>query len=176
MGKKSRTKREFRDFVASYPKRPASRAEDLRWGVGWGIAFSAFFSLYVLGISVLVGSAEFRHYGLSLGKIIGIYWAAGVLGGLWVGALRKFAARSPGRARLVGAVTGTIVYGCVMIPLQGLSILSVAVAAVVGMPGGYLVTMKWQRRGMFVPLPPILDPGLHAQWRERQRGSRESRR
>lgn len=78
-------------------------ARDLKWGVGYGLAFAAAYSAIVL-VQYLVtgpGVVESRH--ITLGPTIAAYFVGGVVGGALVGLLRPFTRWRVG-ATLIGII------------------------------------------------------------------------
>lgn len=60
-------------------------------GVFGGIAMAVLMSLAALAIAAIGGSRGFEKLGVSVGAVIGTYFAGGILGGLTVGALMPLA-------------------------------------------------------------------------------------
>jgi len=98
--------------------RPSRITGDLRWGVGWGLAFAAAFSLYVGALSLLRGSAQYDRYQMSAWSIIATYFAVGLPGGAALGLLRPLTRSALGVA-FVGWIVGTLVYAGIGIAMKG---------------------------------------------------------
>lgn len=117
------------------------------WGIRRGLYFASGFSVFVLIEYLLLGSAPFSHAGVTLGEVIALYFAAGILAGGLVGILRPLNRTFAG-ATTIGILAAAVVYGLAMITIAGLPnrwhvehwiglmVLSVAV-------GGYLGGDSW---------------------------------
>jgi MFS family permease len=85
-----------------------SRAEprvvrDVRWGIGWGLAFAVGFSLIALVSFAFGDPRQFAEMGLAPATTLGAYAFGGVVGGTLVGLLRPLTRWRAG-AGLVGIV------------------------------------------------------------------------
>ena len=76
---------------------------DMVWGVTFGLAMAALYSLIAIVIYVFAGQEPFAAYEISLGEALIGYWAGGLLGGAIFGVLRPLA-RKPFGAIVVGIV------------------------------------------------------------------------
>ena len=81
----------------------ASLIGNLRWGVGFGLAFAAVYSLYVTMLYLVEGSQPFDRLHTSLLQMIAIYAIGGVTAGTVVGVMRPYL-----RARLVAILVGIL--------------------------------------------------------------------
>ena len=68
------------------------------WGVRWGTVLASAFALFALIQYGLLGSAMERSAGFSLGDVLSIYIAGGVVGGAVVGLALPLARRKLGSA------------------------------------------------------------------------------
>jgi hypothetical protein len=68
----------------------ARLGRNLRTGLRWGVAYSAVYSAYVVGLWVFRGDAPFEHNNTTLGAVLLAYWGSGVLVGAMVGILLPF--------------------------------------------------------------------------------------
>jgi hypothetical protein len=121
--------------------KPRDIARDIRWGVGNGLFYALGFSGLVLVLALFRGSTEYPEYGTTTWRIIRVYFAAGVLGGLVLGWLRPVTSRRWG-ARAVGALIGTIVYGSAMLATDIPRSAGLVIALVLGIPMGALLGNK----------------------------------
>lgn len=76
---------------------------NLRWGVGLGLAFAAFYSLYVTAWYLIEGSQPFDRLHTSLLMVIASYAFGGVTAGAFVGVMRPYL-----RIRLVAILVGIL--------------------------------------------------------------------
>ena len=76
------------------------------------------FSVYVLLLTLLRGSARFETYGMTTWGIIATYYGAGLAVGALVGVLRPLTRWALG-AVMVGAVGGICVYGAIAYAMDG---------------------------------------------------------
>jgi hypothetical protein len=129
-------------------------SRDLRWGLGNGLFYAAGFSALVLVLALFRGSTDYPEYGTTTWRVIRVYFAAGVLGGLLVGWLRPITSHRWG-ARTVGALVGTVVYGSAMLATDIPSSAGVVIALVLGMPMGALLGNKqWKESQPDDATPP----------------------
>lgn len=77
---------------------PARLARNVKWGTSWGLAFGAFYSIWVLVLFAFSGTAAFDRLRITLPKAIMFYMLGGLVVGAIVGVLR------PLSTRLAGAV------------------------------------------------------------------------
>ena len=125
------------------PPSAAHRAvSDVLWGVGWGSAMAAAFSLFVGAQALLDGGASVRGSGTSVGRVIATYWVAGVGAGAVLGLLRPMLPRALGRA-LAGWVCGAVVYGCIGLARDGwtpeLPRMAATLGLLVGVPAALIL-------------------------------------
>jgi hypothetical protein len=118
MGRKSRSKREFRAEVQAEMSRPRTRWEFVKEGIAFGIGMAVLLSLLVTLHSLARGTFHYEEYGVSTWAIVGAYCVAGASAGPLVGLLRGSAMRRS-RAVMLGVAGGVIVYGVVAIVLSG---------------------------------------------------------
>ena len=83
--------------------------DEVRSGIGWGIAFATCFSALVVLMAVLRGSTRYPD-GLATWHVLAFYYSAGILGGAVYGLLR------PWQHRRIGKLTSAwvilyLVYG-----------------------------------------------------------------
>src|SRR5689334_1263979 len=67
-----------------------SFASNLVWGVGFGLAFAAVYSLYVVVLYFAEGSRPFDQLHTTLAMVIATYVIGGLASGTVVGAMRPF--------------------------------------------------------------------------------------
>ena len=79
---------------------------------------AAYYSVFALVIYSLQGAAAYDAYGLTLGKILLLYWAGGLVGGFMVGLLMPIT-RSRIGAALVGAVAAFPVFAGISLSIYG---------------------------------------------------------
>jgi hypothetical protein len=142
VGRKSREKQEFRAEIASELRRAPSRSENIRWGLGWGLAMAAAFSIYVIILSFSRGSFYFEQYDTSAWTIVGAYVVAGSVAGVLAGLLRGLKLR---RSSVVGSgvVIGIVVYGIIGIVMIGLRWSSIIPALIAGPIVGGILGWRW---------------------------------
>jgi len=75
-----------------------SLSRRVTWGVRWGTVLASAFALFALVQYGLHGSAIERSTGFSLGDVVSIYFAGGVVGGAFVGLVLPLARRKVGSA------------------------------------------------------------------------------
>ena len=95
MGRIRRLRRARREAAQLQAERNAAllRAQprivrDVRWGIGWGLAFAAAFSLIALASFALGDPRQFARMGVTPGTTVGAYAFGGAVGGTLVGLLR----------------------------------------------------------------------------------------
>jgi drug/metabolite transporter (DMT)-like permease len=108
-------------------------ARNVRWGMTWGLAMAAGFSLYVIVLTVLRGSPRFDAYGMTTWTIIVTYFGAGIVAGSAIGFLRPLTRWWWG-AILTGAIGGMCVYGAISYAMDGR--VDLVFALVIGIPVG----------------------------------------
>jgi len=80
------------------------RAVNIRWGLGWGLAFAAFYCVIALVLNALSDGEAFPEKRVTLPQVLVLYVTCGVLAGLVVGALRPLT-----KTKMGATVVGTIV-------------------------------------------------------------------
>jgi hypothetical protein len=134
------------DTLDSGPPSAAHRAaSDVLWGIGWGSAFAAAFSLFVGGQALLDGGLAARAHGMSVGRVIAAYWVVGVGAGAVLGLLRPMLPRVLGRA-LVGWVCGAVVYRGIGVARDGWTAETPRMATVLGLLVGVPAALILGRR------------------------------
>ena len=134
-------------------KKARDIARDLRWGLGNGLFYAAGFSVLVLILALLRGSTDYPEYGTTTWRIIRVYFAAGLLGGLLVGWMRPFTSRRWG-AIAVGALIGVVVYGSAMLATDMPASAVPFIALVAGVPMGALLGNKHWKEAQPEEAPP----------------------
>lgn len=86
------------------PSSVRPQAADIARGIRVGLAFAVAFSLLTLVIFALSGGGAFERQGFSLGEVLAVYFAAGVMSGAVGGSLLRIALRFPLLAYPVGIV------------------------------------------------------------------------
>jgi len=81
----------------------ARRWANVRWGVGWGLAFAVAYSLFVAGVYAVAGPARFMQRDVTLGSTVAAYLFGGAGGGGLLGLLRPLT-RSRFGATFVGVI------------------------------------------------------------------------
>ena len=76
---------------------------DVRWGIGWGVAFSALYGVLVVAQYFASQGQVLERKGLHLLVVLAAYAASGVLGGAVLGILRPLG-RSKGGSMLLGFI------------------------------------------------------------------------
>lgn len=66
----------------------SSLAEDVRWGMGYGIFMAGFYSVIAVVSLLIHGVAPLSQFSTALGSAVLFYFASGVLGGVILGILR----------------------------------------------------------------------------------------
>lgn len=61
---------------------------NVRWGIRYGVIFSAFYCVAALAIFAAGGSEAFTRYNISLGRTLACYILGGIMGGAVLGLLR----------------------------------------------------------------------------------------
>jgi hypothetical protein len=84
-------------------RRSVSFVSNLRWGVAWGVAVAAVYSLYVTVLYLIEGSRPFDRLHTSLLMTIAAYAFGGVAAGAVVGVMRPYV-----RIRLVAILVGIL--------------------------------------------------------------------
>ncbi len=84
---------------------------DVRWGVMHGAAIAGGYSAFACVMFAIRGPRLVAVYHLSLGGFIGLYFLAGILGGILVGVLKPIAKWHLGAVAL-GAIVAMPVYLC----------------------------------------------------------------
>jgi hypothetical protein len=119
---------------------------NLGWGASWGLAFATGIALLVGATALIGGSTVLGKYGLTAGSMLGMYFLAGLAGGLVVGLMRPLTASWLGAA-VVGlcasipaaGIIGAFLYGYPA-DWQRHEIIGTALAAAAGGPlGGIIV-------------------------------------
>lgn len=103
--------------VMSGPRTFSEVVRDVRWGIAHGFGFAVLYSIFAV-ILYLLRRGAFDRHGTSLGAVLSLYFAAGVVGGALVGALRPLT-RSRLGSMVVGVVAMTPVFLGVGILLFG---------------------------------------------------------
>jgi hypothetical protein len=105
------------------------------WGIGWGCAMAAAFSLFVLAQAAGDGGAAVRAHGMSVARLVGAYWATGLGAGALLGLLRRALGHWIGRAA-AGWLCGAVVYGGVSVARDGWTSDTLGMAALLGLVAG----------------------------------------
>jgi hypothetical protein len=109
--------------------------DDLKWGIRWGLWMAAGFSAIALVITGFRGSPDYPEFGLSIGSIILLYFALGLIAGALVGVLRPFT-RTKSGGFFVGWLIGSLVYGGAGLMIKGVGIAIIPVALILGLAIG----------------------------------------
>jgi hypothetical protein len=121
---------------------------NLRTGMGYGVAYAAVYSAFVLVLALVVGERLFAGSGTSLVRVVFGYVAAGVGGGLVVGLLLPLGGTKLGAA-LVGFVAAIPVFfafgmgGEPQPPLEVLLLDALPLAAIMGAPAGLIIRSQF---------------------------------
>lgn len=91
---------------------------DIKWGLGHGLGFAVLYSLLVAILYAIRGARAFDRYATSIGSVIALYFAAGVIAGALVGIMRPLTA-SRGGSILVGTVAAIPVFLGVGVLISG---------------------------------------------------------
>jgi hypothetical protein len=91
---------------------------DMTWGMGYGLSMATLFSVWVLLVTAGHGNDVQGKYGLSPGRIVGVYFVCGALAGALVGFFRPATQYRFG-AFVVGAAAGILVYGAAALAMTG---------------------------------------------------------
>lgn len=121
-----------------------SVARNLRWGIGYGLLFASFYSLFVLMLYTFRGDEPFRANEISAPVAVVAYFFGGVAGGAIVGLLRPLTKWRIG-AMFVGVAAavplflglGLAMYGPVSNWGENETFGLVATAVILGSLGGY---------------------------------------
>ena len=123
----------------------AALGANLRWGVAIGVVGAFGFSLLALVLAMLRGSTSYPQYGMSTWSVIGSYFAVGLPAGAIIGALRPLLRWRAGAA-LVGYFAAVVVYGGVGLIMNGPTIETLGVGAILGL-GGAAAGLWWWPHG-----------------------------
>jgi hypothetical protein len=90
-------------------------------GVAWGFGLATCFSIFVLLLAILRGSTVYENYGgLTTWRVIALYFATGLVGGVVFGLLRPLTNRYAGKL-FTAYLLLFLVYGggtAVLLPLM----------------------------------------------------------
>lgn len=122
---------------------------NLRTGLGYGVAYAAVYSAFVLVLALLAGERLFAGSGTSLVRVVLGYVAAGVGGGLVVGLLLPLGGTKLGAASVgfVAAIPVFFAFGMVagdpQPPLEVLLLDALPLAAIMGAPAGLIIRSQF---------------------------------
>lgn len=117
----------------------------MKWGLAWALALATFFSAWVLLLAALRGSAKFEQYGMTVGEIVGAYYATAVVVGTLLGLCRPFTRTRPG-AMAVGSLVGTALYSGIGVSMDGFKPSTFLMGAIIGIPMGALLARKFWKQ------------------------------
>jgi peptidoglycan/LPS O-acetylase OafA/YrhL len=118
-------------------------ARNLRWGIGWALAFAVVYLVWVTVLFAMGGQAAFARKGVTFQSTILGYLISALLGGTLLGLLRPL-----NRWRAGSALTGVIVGGAIgctlMLALEPRSEIGLYIftAVVFGLMGGF-IAFRW---------------------------------
>jgi hypothetical protein len=129
------------------PERAA--ADNLQWGMKWGLSAALFFSLWVTIVRLASGTQPFDEIGVSYRDTMLAYVLLGAAGGCILGGLRPLVARLWG-AVLTGWLLAFMIYSAFAAlagdrPWKWSLFMVVAVALVALLVGGVGGAVHWRR-------------------------------
>ena len=92
--------------------------DNVRLGLSVGAIMATLYALYALAIFLLSGGDAFLKYDTSFPVVVATYYAAGIVGGGFIGSLLPLARNLPGRV-LLGVLGGSVVFFCLSTAMSG---------------------------------------------------------